>query len=196
MKKFYSLFTILIVSIFIISCQDNVKQKELEIKEKELLLKEKELTNIQKNQKVQVTTDTAAIETAQTFQPVVNNDPVSKTKYGFVVFECQIPKLDPVYESYVISSDYMKFGSKVVDIPYYSKDEEYRLLDKGEIEMEQKLAAYKSQLQAEIIQQVRPYEKGDGLMRSAERKYNIIKREAKIYDTYSEASIARKNMGF
>ena len=41
MKKFYSLFTILIVAIFIVSCQDNVKQKELEIKEKELLLKEK-----------------------------------------------------------------------------------------------------------------------------------------------------------
>ena len=54
----------------------------------------------------------------------------------------------------------------------------------------------KAQLQGEIMQRVRPYERGDELMRSAENIYEVIDRQIKIFDTYSEASKSRKNMGF
>ena len=43
---------------------------------------------------------------------------------------------------------------------------------------------------------VRPYEKGYELMKIAEDYFSIENREINVYDSYSEASIARKNMGF
>ena len=199
MKKFYSLFTILIVAIFIVSCQDNVKQKELEIKEKELLLKEKELANIEKSQSETFVTDTLPyMEQSTETQSIHNSPAISKTKFGFMVFKCKIPKLKvlPSGENFMIINETENYASKVVEIPNYSVDEEYKLLDEGEYEMKHKFGTLKAQLQGEIMQRVRPYERGDELMRSAENIYEVIDRQIKIFDTYSEASKSRKNMGF
>ena len=193
MKNNYILIVLFILQTFITSCQDNLKQKELDIKERELILKEKELAKIEKENSKDL--DTAIVEPISQNLSTASN--VQTTKFGFVIFECQIPQLKELYDDdYIITLSTTNFGSKVVEISNYSTDEEYKLLDKGESEMDQKLNAFKSQLHGEIIMKVRPYEKGDDLLKVAETKYKILDREAKIYSTYSEASIARKNMGF
>ena len=195
MKNKYFLLILFVSATFIFSCQDNLKQKELDIKERELLLKEKELAKIEKENSKD--SDTAIVEPISQNINIETASNAQTTKYGFVIFECQMPQLKEVYDDdYIITLSTTNFGSKVVEIPNYSTDEEYKLLDKGESEMDQKLNAFKSQLRGEIVMKVRPYEKGDDLLKVAETKYKILDREAKIYSTYSEASIARKNMGF
>lgn len=185
--KIYTFTYLVIISIFI-GCQDNLKQKELELKEKELesIKKQNEIKN-----------DSAAIVDITKVPTVERINYYSQTKYGFVVYRCEIPELKELFDdNYMVSKTTETFGSKVVEIPNYSKDEEYKLLDKGEIELKENFSIISAQIRGEINMKVRPYEKGYELMKIAEDYFSIENREINVYDSYSEASIARKNMGF
>ena len=199
MRNVFIFLLFIFFSAIVFSCQDNLKQKELEIKEKELVVKEKELANIEKKQKETAAVNDSAVPVATYYEePAANYSAnTSKTKYGFVIFKCNLGELQELSENmYWVKTTTSRFASKVIEIPNFSIDEEYKLLDEGEREMNSKLNLFKQQLHGEIVLKVRPYEKGDELLKSAENKYQVLDREAKVYDTYSEASIARKNMGF
>lgn len=191
MKKNY-IFSFLIV-VSIISCENKEqKERELSIREREISLKEKELS-ITVNDNI-LKTDTSSVPDNYTTSSTNNK------KYIYVLYKFEVPELKiikgnsdyGVSDFYSIGSKTNFATSKILEINDFTEEDKYRILDIGKEEMQSIFNANRQALVGEITMKVRPYERGEELIKNSESYSKILEKDVKVFDSYKEASIAKE----
>lgn len=133
-------------------------------------------------------------------------EPLKVKKYVYVTFKIKTPKVheskmkgyyDTVTNSYTPEKySYTMFWEEVslltdiIEIEDYSEDIKNRILDKTESETKEKLKSYDSNYSMEVWTKCNDEYKREELLKE---KAIIVEREILDFDTYSEASLSKRN---
>jgi uncharacterized membrane protein len=132
--------------------------------------------------------------------------PIKTKKFIYVIFNIETPKLHTFsiegyndvttnfYKptEYFYSTEWIKsiFTSEIMEIEDYNEDNKNRILDQTESEMNEKLIIFDNNYNSEIIMKCNDDRKREELKIA---KSKVLQRNIYAFDTYSEASIAKRN---
>jgi hypothetical protein len=133
-------------------------------------------------------------------------EPLKTKKFIYVVFNVETPKLHTFLiegyndgitnfyrpTEYFYSTEWTKsiFTSEIMEIEDYNEDSKNRILDQTESEMNEKLIIFDNNYNSEIIMKCNDERKREELKIA---KSKVLQRNIYAFDTYSEASIAKRN---
>jgi hypothetical protein len=180
------------------ACNNNTKEKELELRERELILKESQLKEREKDNSLN-SNETMFPKSSQSH----TNTEIKSSKYVYVIFKVQQPTLhhkdseylsgiDGIHSSitipesnYVTYKDYT-YTSEIKEISNYDENKEYEYIDQMEMEVTENLTRVNMNFEGEVFVNVRDKEEQ---LRLNENKAKILDRKIKSFDSYKEASI-------
>lgn len=133
-------------------------------------------------------------------------EPIKNKKFVYVVFNLETPKLDkftiegsydyntnfhnPSKTLYSTNWEKSSFQTEILEIEDYNEDNKNRILDQTEAQMYEKLRIYDSNYNSDIIVNCNDDREKEKLK---EAKSKIIDRNIYKFDSYSEASISKRN---
>jgi len=181
--------------------ESELKQKELELKDRETSIKEQEKIDseikIQSHKEalirhtqskfiyVVIKTNEPRIESNKIeLPPPIQKDPIQSSNLltGLVPEPVEPHYVqEPKYLKYAVSQ-YYYYTSDIVEIPNYSEDSRYMVVDKYQNQVNISLASANIRIQSE-----NSYMPGDHVNADAK----IISKESFVFDSYKEASISR-----
>lgn len=196
---------VLYISALSAGCNDNsIRERELTLKERELELREKEL---EKTKSGQSTNTTIPVVTDGGKVASKTNAVAEKSKkFIYIVLKTKEPTLLTVQNDQNSTQDanghYVALGdrfsyktimetnyytSEVIELDDYTKDKEYKTMDKFEFQIVEKIEEgdreYRSEVDTKVLFNRDSY---------YEYKSQIVARKSYVFDTYEQASISRK----
>ncbi|MBP6039938.1 MAG: SHOCT domain-containing protein [Flavobacterium sp.] len=152
------------------------------------------------------TTDTSTTSYYDNYNNINHQEPINNKKFVFVVFNVETPKLhtfsiegynDGITNfyrpaEYFYSTEWTKsiFTSEIIEIEDYNEDSKNRILDQTELQMNEKLRISDIKYNSEIILKCNDERKKEELK---DAKSKILEKNIYAFDTYSEASIVKRN---
>jgi Short C-terminal domain len=159
------------------------------------------------NNNNETTVDSTYVEpmVVDTLNTNVNSyqEPLKTKKFVYLVFKIDTPKLDALeiignaLDNYRVTGYYystkweeMVFSTEVIEVEDYTEDNKNRMLDKFEAEMESKLKMYDYNYSFDVKINCKDDSKKESLLKEQAK---ITKRDVYEFNTYSEASLSKRN---
>lgn len=195
------LATIFYSTLFLLlACNSSdFSKKEAELRQREIELKEREIALREKKNK-----HSSSLSEERNTQTISLQDPpVGKTKYLFIVIDTNEPRLEqrsttdltpnlfsdePMKasqpENYLVPEFY-KYKSDVIEVQDYNEDKKYKEIDKFQELVEQRLRGVNQSLDINNNSGIGKPAKG--------AQASIIFKKAFVFDSYKDASVERDN---
>ncbi len=206
MKLFNIIF---LIGCFLLSC-NTTKEREMDLREKELELKEKELNQRElENSETDISypnTINKPDEQRPAPEPskINNENPTTKTKYGFVAFLVKVPVLvhrdgslgingisSDIPEMNYVTWEEQVYTSTIVTIDNYNEDQKYKLLEDATSNFRlNKLFVLANDFKSDVMFKVND---ASWKMDNQNIKATLENRKVIVFDSYKAASEAKSN---